>query len=292
VIPALNEAETIAAVLRDVAWHVNAEIIVVDNGSTDATAQIADSVGARVVSEPTPGYGRACRAGAAATDAEVVVFMDGDGSDVPSDIPALVAAVQAGADLALGVRIGPRVERGSMTIPARFGNWLCGWLLLMLYERRLHDLSPLKAMRRSHLNVLGLREETYGWTVEVLAKSLRSGATIVEVPVGYRQRAGGLSKVSGNLRAASRAGLRILATIGRVALEGRRTVMLGLLGGTLAAVVALVLLGAWLLSIESAGQRVLIAVWLAAWPVLLVSLASGYLLAKVIARSSQPLEPH
>jgi glycosyltransferase involved in cell wall biosynthesis len=290
VIPARNEAETIASVVRDVAWQVNAEIIVVDNGSADGTAPLATDAGARVVAEPTPGYGRACIVGtAAANDTDVLVFMDGDGSDVPSDIPALVAAVEAGADLALGVRTGARVERGSITFAARFGNSLCGRLLQLLYGRRLHDLSPLKAVRRSHLDALVMREQTYGWTVELLAKSLRSRASIVEIPVGYRRRAGGKSKVSGNLGAATRAGVRILATIGRVALEGRRAAMVGILAGAAVALAALALLGARLVAAEATSLRVLIAVWLAAWPTLLVCIGVGYAVAKLAtARSLEP----
>jgi hypothetical protein len=219
----------------------------------------------------------------------VVVFMDGDGSDVPSHLPALIAAVEAGADLALGIRAGSQVERGSITFAARFGNRLCGWLLQMLYGRRLHDLSPLKAVRRRHLDALVMREQTYGWTVELLAKSLRGGANIAEIPVGYRRRAGGESKVSGNLRAATRAGVRILATIGRVALEGRRSAMVGILAGAAVALIALALLGARLVAAEATSLRVLIAVSLAAWPTLLVCIGIGYATAKLAtARSLEP----
>jgi glycosyltransferase involved in cell wall biosynthesis len=284
VIPALNEEETIAAVVREVAWQVNAEVVVVDNGSTDATALVAATAGARVVREPMRGYGRACMAGAAAAhDCEIIVFMDGDGSDIPADIPLLLDAIEGDADLALGVRRGVRVQSDSIAPAALFGNWLCSWLLRLLYGRRLHDLSPLKAVRRPLLDRLALREQTYGWTVELLAKSLRADATIVEVPVGYCRRAGGMSKVSGDLRAATRAGVRILTTIARVALEGRRVAVLGVLCGMLVAAAGLALLAAWLLSVEAASPRVLITVWLAAWPTVLLGIGGGYTLTKLAA---------
>ncbi|MFN8584900.1 MAG: glycosyltransferase family 2 protein [Dehalococcoidia bacterium] len=225
VIPALNEEATIGGVAREARAHFAGEIVVADNGSSDRTAEAARAAGALVASEPVAGYGRACMAGAAAAGAaEVLVFMDGDGSDRPGDIGALLAAIEAGADLAIGVRGGAGVEPGSMTRAARFGNWLCGVLLGALYGRRLHDLSPLKAVRREFFDGLRHDELTYGWTVELLARSLAAGGRVVEVQVGYRRRAGGTSKVSGDLRASVRAGVRILATVARVAIaeRGRR----------------------------------------------------------------------
>lgn len=143
--------------------------------------------------------------------------MDGDGSDRPADIEALLTAIEAGADLAIGVRRGAGVEAGSMTAAARFGNWLCGVILGAVYGRRLHDLSPLKAVRREFFEGLRHEELTYGWTVELLARSLAVGGRVAEVEVGYRRRAGGTSKVSGDVRASVRAGARILATVARVA---------------------------------------------------------------------------
>lgn len=219
IIPARNEEACIGDVIREAALYFLGPIIVADNGSTDDTAARATEAGAMVVLEPRPGYGRACNAGVAAAppEAEVFVFMDGDGSDRPEDIPALLSAIEAGAVLALGVRRGQGVEAGSIAPAARFGNWLSGTLIGVFWGRRLRDLSPLKAIRADAFAALQLREETYGWTVEMLAKTAARGLVIREVRAGYRHRRGGVSKVSGDLRASVRAGTRILATIARTA---------------------------------------------------------------------------
>lgn len=278
IIPARNEEATIGGVVaeaRPTILQRGGEVIVVDNGSSDATVARASAAGARVVTAAQPGYGRACVAGTAATDAPVLVFMDGDGSDVPSHIPALLDAIEAGADLALGIRGGRGVERGAMTVPARFGNWLAGWLLAGLYGRRIHDLSPLKAVRRDLLDRIAPRELTYGWTVEVIAGALRESASIAEIEVGYRHRAGGTSKVSGDLRAAARAGVRILLTIGRFALGRSRP---GRLGAALGVVAVSVLAGAlavWLAHVRGTSARAAVAGWLLAWPTLPGGLGVG-----------------
>jgi len=221
IIPARNEEACIGDVIREARRYFEGPIIIGDNGSTDATAAVASDAGAFVAFEPRPGYGRACNAGLAAAppDTEVFIFMDGDGSDRPEDIPALLRAIESGAALALGARKGPGVESESIAPAARFGNWLSGMLIGLLWGRRLHDLSPLKAARADTLRELQLKEQTYGWTVEMLAKAVARGLYIREVRVGYRHRRGGVSKVSGDFRASLRAGTRILATIARTALH-------------------------------------------------------------------------
>lgn len=286
VIPARDEEATIAAVVtevRDALVGCIAEVVVVDNGSQDATVEQARAAGARVVSVPIPGYGRACMAGVDATSAPILVFMDGDGSDIPAHVPALLDAIEAGADLALGVRRGVGVEPGSITTPARFGNWLSGVLLAVLYGRRLHDLSPLKAVRRTLLDRSSSRELTYGWTVELLASALRAHAAIAEVQVGYRHRAGGASKVSGDLRASARAGVRILLTIGRFALSGPRRALPALLGAGVA-LLRLAALAGWLAAVPGASQRAWVAVWLVGWPALLAGVGLGTLADLVLTR--------
>ena len=225
VIPARNEEECIGEVVAGVLAAAECDVIVVDNGSTDGTAAVAVGAGARVVSTPRPGYGRACAAGAEdamAAGAELLVFTDGDGSDGPEDVSALLAAIEAGADLVFGVRRGTGVERGSIAPAARFGNWLCGWLFRIGWGRRIHDLSPLKAIRADAYRRIAPREMTYGWTIELIARALSAGLDVREVEVGYRRRRGGESKVSGNARASVVAGWRILSTVGRVWWRGRR----------------------------------------------------------------------
>jgi glycosyltransferase involved in cell wall biosynthesis len=233
VIPCLNEEANVAALvadLRAVAARPDlsvtiAGIYVVDNGSTDATAARAIAAGATVVSQPKLGYGRACLAGAlAAGDVDLLVYLDGDRSDRPDDLPLLLAPILAGeADLVLGSRTLGSFEPGSLTIPQRFGNWLATRLLRVLYGVRLTDVGPFRVIRRRDLLRLGMAEPTYGWPVEMIARAARGGLRIREVPVTWRRRAGGRSKVSGDLNASLRAGYRILATIVR----SRRSPTLG-----------------------------------------------------------------
>ena len=230
VIPALNEEATIAdqvAEVRAVAGRLDLparieRVVVVDNGSTDRTAQRAAAAGATVVSEPRRGYGRACCTGVlAAGDVDLIVQMDGDRSDRFDELPLLLQPLLAGeADLVIGSRTLGSYEPGSLLPQQRFGNWLAAQLLRLLYGVRVTDIGPFRVIRRRDLLALGMREMTYGRSVEMIARAARNGLRVREVPVTYRRRAGGESKVSGNLMASVRAGARITATILRCRRDG------------------------------------------------------------------------
>jgi glycosyltransferase involved in cell wall biosynthesis len=204
IIPARNEAGPLPGVLAEIPRSMVECVIVVDNGSTDDTARVARHAGAQVVPEPRPGYGYACASGvraAQAYNAEALVFLDADGSFDPGQIPSLLAPLQAGeADLVLGSRPAGGIEAGAMLPHARFGNWLVAWLMRRLYGLCVSDLGPFRAIRADLLERLNMREMTYGWPAEMMVKAARCGARVVEVPVRYRVRRGGRSKVSGTLR--------------------------------------------------------------------------------------------
>ena len=221
VIPALNEEEPIAGVVRECfATGVPAEVIVVDNGSTDRTTERACEAGARVITAPR-GYGRACAAGARAVSAEcdIVVFLDGDGSDIPVFVPQMVEPIARGThDFVIGSRTRGKREPGSMNFQQVLSGRIAGWILRLLYGVRYSDMCPFRAIRRDALEKLGMREETYGWNLEMQMKAARAGLRILEIPVDHRRRAGGESKVSGTLRGTFVAGARIIATLVRVAL--------------------------------------------------------------------------
>jgi glycosyltransferase involved in cell wall biosynthesis len=224
VIPALNEEEPIAGVVREViATKISTEIIVVDNGSDDQTAIRAREAGARVVTAPR-GYGRACAAGVAAASpqSDILVFLDGDGSDCPGFMRQLVDPIVAGThDLVIGSRTRGKRERGSMNLQQIFSGRLAGWFMSMLYGVRYTDMCPFRAIRRDVLERLSMQEMTYGWNIEMQMKAARDGLHILEIPVNHRNRAGGQSKVSGTLRGTLVAGARIIATLVRIALKGK-----------------------------------------------------------------------
>jgi len=222
IIPALNEEEPIGGVVREcLATGLPNELIVVDNGSTDRTAHRAHEAGARVVTAPR-GYGRACAVGvrALSPDCQIVVFLDGDGSDVPAMMNKLVDPIARGThDFVIGSRTRGQREPGSMNLQQILSGRIAGLILRLLYGVRYTDMCPFRAVRREALAQLDMREETYGWNLEMQMKAARSGLRVLEIPVNHRRRAGGESKVSGTVRGTFVAGARIIATLIRVAFE-------------------------------------------------------------------------
>lgn len=202
IIPALNESGNIRQLVHEVQSTVAAEVIVVDNGSTDSTAQEARLAGATVVVEPRRGYGYACAAGVAESNqTDIMVFLDGDFSFAPSDLPALLAPINENqVDFVLGSRALGHIAPGAMPPHQRFGNWLVARLMNLLYGLSITDLGPYRAIRRSLLLQLNMQEMTFGWPTEMIVKAARRGARIVEVPVSYHPRRFGHSKVSGTMR--------------------------------------------------------------------------------------------
>ena len=224
IIAALNEQEAIAQVIRSIPEQIANEVIVVDNGSTDATTEVARSAGARVIHETQPGYGRAYRAGLRAISANcrIVVFLDGDGSDYPEMMDRLVQPIIEGThDFVIGSRVRGRREPGSMNLHQVFAGYLIGLILRVMYGVRSTDMGPFRAIRRDALEQLQMREETYGWPLEMQMKAARSGFRILEVPVDYRRRAGGESKIAGTIFGSIKAATRILFTLGRIAAQRR-----------------------------------------------------------------------
>lgn len=226
-IPARDEEESLPRLLADLSRQRAAplrQVVVVDNGSRDRTASAARAHGAVVVSEPRRGYGAACLAGLAALRAappDVVCFLDADGSDDPEDLPALFAPiVRHEADLVIGSRVLGEREPGALAPVQRAGNALATRLLALLFGARFTDLGPFRAIRWPALERLGMRDPGYGWTVEMQARALAAGLRCAEVPVRYRRRRCGRSKVAGTVRGSIGAGWKILFTIGRVRLGG------------------------------------------------------------------------
>jgi glycosyltransferase involved in cell wall biosynthesis len=223
IIPAFNEEQAIGKVISAIPGWVD-EVIVVNNGSTDGTAGAARSGGARVVFEPRLGYGSACLKGIDSMEnTDIVVFLDGDYSDYPDEMGLVVEPiVDLEADLVIGSRVLGKREKGALTPQARFGNWLSCILIRKLWGIRYTDLGPFRAIDYASLQSLGMRDRNYGWTVEMQIKAAQKGLTIVERPVKYRNRIG-KSKVSGTLKGVILAGVKILYTIFKYAIAGRKS---------------------------------------------------------------------
>lgn len=224
IIPTHNEAQSISRVLSDLPGDIVTEVLVVDSNSTDGTPEIASKMGARVLHEPRRGYGRACLTGlAAANSPDVVVFLDGDYSDRPAELPFLLAPIIDGrADITLGSRLGKQSVHGALPWHAAFGNRLAAFLIRFLYGVKISDLGPFRAARADVLGRLDLQEMTYGWAVEIILKGALGGFRIVEVQVSYYPRIG-KSKISGTLRGTVGAAWFILSLIVRYYFRHRRT---------------------------------------------------------------------
>ena len=227
VIPAFNEEASIGRVFAAIPDAYAGGVVVVNNGSTDATADVARRAGATVVDEPERGYGSACLAGIAAARTwgpEVLVFLDGDYSDYPEQMPLLVEPILSGeADFVIGSRMRGRAERGALLPQARFGNWLAGKLMRLGWGAEFTDLGPFRAIRFVALERLRMEDRNYGWTVEMQIKAVEAGLNCLEVPVDYRPRIGE-SKITGTVRGTVGASIKILTVLGRYwVTRGRRT---------------------------------------------------------------------
>jgi glycosyltransferase involved in cell wall biosynthesis len=224
IIPARDEADSLGLVLaalprRGEGWRVR-HVVVVDNGSRDGTAAVAASYAVDIVDEPKAGYGRACLAGIAALRSappDAVAFLDADNSDDPGELPVLLAPLlQDAADLVIGSRVLGTREAGAFTPVQEFGNFLASRLLRSFFGMRATDLGPFRIILWPALESLGMRDRDYGWTVEMQARAARAGLRVREVPVSYRRRRHGRSKIAGTLTGSTRAGWKILATLLRV----------------------------------------------------------------------------
>jgi hypothetical protein len=228
VIPIFNERDSLPLVVADIPRDLVSEIVVVDNGSTDGSDRVARNLAAgggpppvRLIREARRGYGSACLAGLSALETappDVVVFLDGDYSDHPEEMPALLSAIESGADLVIGSRTLGKREPGALLPQARAGNFVACLLIRLLYRHQYTDLGPFRAIRWEACRRIGMRDRDFGWTCEMQVKALRARLRVVEVPVSYRRRVG-VSKITGTLSGTLRAGWKILWTIARYSLQ-------------------------------------------------------------------------
>lgn len=222
VIPAFNEERSIGLVVAAIPRPPVSDIIVVNNNSTDRTAEVARAAGAHVVNESEAGYGAACYTGVLSAQqcgAELIVFIDGDYSDYPEEIPMLIAPIIAGeADMVIGSRILGQRERGALTPQQRFGGWLACNFMRLFFGARYTDLGPFRAITMAALDRINMQDRNYGWTVEMQIKAVRARLRVTEIPVRYRKRIG-KSKISGTVKGVAMAGYKIIATIFKYALQ-------------------------------------------------------------------------
>ena len=223
-IPAWNEEKALPLVLADLPKDWVRQVIVCDNGSTDGTSEAAIRAGAVVVSQPERGYGNACLAGMRylenlppSEQPDLIVFLDGDYSDFPDELPKVVAPIlNDGKDMVIGSRRLGGMESGAMTLPQQFGNWLAPAMIRLFYGYQFSDLGPFRAIRWDKLKALGMQDKNFGWTVEMQVRAAKMKLKCAEVPVRYRKRAAGHSKVSGTVRGSVLAGWKIVTTIFRL----------------------------------------------------------------------------
>jgi len=221
IIPALNEAGNIAELVKQTLDQVVDWVIVVDNGSVDETAVLAEEAGAKVIAEPRRGYGYACAAGTAvalALNADILIYMDGDFSSLPQELPRLITPiVENQADLLLGSRMLGHIAAGAMPPHQRFGNWLSSRLMSSLYDIHVTDLGPYRAIRADTIRELDMQEMTFGWPTEMMVKVAKKNGRVLEVPVSWHTRRSGKSKVGGTLKGSLLAGYYILGVTLRYA---------------------------------------------------------------------------
>ncbi len=225
IIPAFNEEKSIGLVLQDIPASLVSEVIVVDNNSTDATAKVARNHGATVLKETQPGYGNACLAGinyAKKQEPGIVVFLDGDYSDFPNELPILLNEINAGSDLVIGSRVLGNAEPGALLPQARFGNLLAVSLIRWLFGHKFTDLGPFRAIKWEKLMALEMADPNFGWTVEMQITAVKRGLKISEVSVSYRKRIG-VSKVTGTFSGTIKAGYKILYTIFKYVFEKQKS---------------------------------------------------------------------